>query len=182
MDQDLYARLYDAEWERTDQLQNAVGTPMGILVLLGGALLVLAQQFKSDQPALEYTFWPLYVLACSAYLIAAYMAVRSYHGYEYRRIPFPSTLVRYYQGLREHHTRAGTPGLAETEFAVYLTDRYVVAADANSVHNANRSEYLHKANRALVVAVIATAACAVPHTIALRTAAPEAQRIEIVNR
>jgi len=182
MDQDLYAKLYDAEWARTDQLQNAVGTPLGILVLLGGALLVLVQQFKSDQLVLEYTFWPLYALACGAFSVAAYMAVRSYYGYRYSHIPFPSTLVRYYQGLREHHARAGTPGLAETEFAVYLTERYVVAADANSVHNANRSEYLHRANRALIVALIATAACAIPHTIALRTAPSEAQRIEIVNR
>jgi hypothetical protein len=174
--------LYDAEWGRTDQLQNAVATPIGILVLLGGALLVLVQQFRSDQLALEYTFWTLYVLACGSFSVAAYMAVHSYHGYRYQRIPYPSTLVRYYQGLREHHTRSGTPGLADTEFAVYLTQRYIAAADANSVHNANRSEYLHKANRALVVAVIATAACAVPHTIALRTTPPEAQRVKIVNR
>jgi hypothetical protein len=181
MEEQLYAKLYDAEWGRTDQLQNAVGTPMGILVLLGGALLVIAQQFKSDWALVQYTFWPLFLIACTSFSVAVYMAVRSYYGYVYSRIPFPSHLVTYYQGLRQHYAALGKPGLADSEFDLYLIQRYVEATDRNSVHNANRGVYIHKANRALVAAVIATAACAVPHTMALRSNAPEVQRIEIIN-
>ncbi len=180
MDQQFYAALYEAEWQRRDQLQSSLSTPLGILVLVGTALTVLLQQFKSNSHILNVVFWPLFVGACAALAVAAYMVVRSFHGYVYSRIPLPSQIRDYHEGLRAHYVAAGYPGLADKEFQLYLLNRYVEAADRNSVHNVNRGEYLHKANRALVAALVATALSAVPYGIAVRSVQPEPQKVEIV--
>lgn len=180
MDQQFYAVLYEAEWQRRDQLQSSLSTPLGILVLLGTGLTVLLQQFKSASQLLNLVFWPLFLTACVALAAAAYMVVRSFHGYVYSRIPLPSQIRDYHEGLRAHYVAAGLPGVADKEFQLYLLDRYVEAADRNSVHNVNRGEYLHKANRALVAALVATALSAIPYGIAVRTVQPDPQKVEIV--
>ena len=63
---------------------------------------------------------------------------------------------------------------------LYLLQRYVEAGDINSVHNVNRGEYLHKANRALVVAFVAAAASAIPYAVSVRLAPEPARQVILV--
>jgi hypothetical protein len=177
MNRDFYARLYEAEWERMEQLQSSLSTPLGVLVVLGTGLTVLVQQFKSSEADLNAIFWPLFMCSCIAFAVAAYRLFRSFHGYVYSRIPLPSQLRKYHEGLRAHYTALGLPGVAEREMDQYLLDRYIEAGDINSVHNVNRDVYLQKANRALVAAFVAASASAIPYAISVRSTAPQPQQV-----
>jgi hypothetical protein len=114
-------------------------------------------------------------------MLTVYMLIRSFYGYVYQRIPFPSQFLAYHEGLKAHYGALGTPGLADQEFDLYLRGQYVEAGDRNSVHNVNRGEYLHQGNRALILSLCALVGCAVPHVLAVRQSKPEPQQIQLVN-
>lgn len=177
----FYQQLYEVEFQRRDHLQSAVGTPLSVLVLAGTGLVLLAQKFRADDRLLRVVFWSSYAVAVAAFVVTVYMLIRSFHGYVYERIPFPSQIRDYHEGLKAHHAARGTPGLAEEEFDLYLTGQLIEAGDRNAVNNGNRSEYLHRSNRALILSLCALVTCAVPHVIAVRSARPEPQLIRIVS-
>jgi hypothetical protein len=177
----FYQQLYEAEFQRRDHLQSAVGTPFSVLVLVGTGLVLLAQKFRTADTLLQTLFWVSYATAVVAFAVTVYMLIRSFHGYVYERIPFPSQILDYHEGLKAHHTAAGKPGLAEEEFDVYLRRQYIEAADRNSVLNVNRAAYLNQGNRALILCLCALAGCAVPHLVAVRKAKPEPQLFQLVN-
>lgn len=176
----FYQQLYETEWQRRDHVQSAVSTPLSVVVLVGTALAVLAQEFEARHPFLATTFWAAFTVAAVTFGIAVYMLVRSFYGYLYQRIPLPSQLLAYHEGLQAHYTALGTPGLADQEFDLYLRQRYVDAGDRNAVNNVNRGEYLHQGNRALILSLCALVCCAVPHVISKRLSDPEPQKIELV--
>jgi hypothetical protein len=182
MEKSLYESLYEAEWLRRDQLQAAVGTPVGVLTLLGGALVIVAERFETSSPVLAAWFWTSFGIACAAFLLSVYMLVRSFYGWLYERIPLPSQLREYERGLIEYHKATGSDQhAAATEMRQFLDERYVVAGDRNAVNNATRAEYLHQANKWLVVALGAVALCAAPFVIAAKRAPPKPQKVEILN-
>jgi hypothetical protein len=81
--------------------------------------------------------------------------------------------------LREHHRLAGTPYLADKEFQEFLEHNLMEATDRNTEHNLGRATFLHKTNRAIIVALVAVAFTAVPYSIRERTRQPRPQRVEI---
>jgi hypothetical protein len=169
----FYQHLYETELQSREHLQSAISTPLSVLVLVGTALVLLAQKFRSDHPVLEVVFWLAFAGALIVFLRTVYMLVCSFHGYVYHRIPFPSQLLAYHERLRQHYGALGKPGLAEEEFELYLRQRYIEAGSRNAVHNANRVNYLHQANRALILCLFALVACTVPYVIAVRLSDPE---------
>lgn len=177
----FYQQLYEAEFQRRDHLQSAVGTPLSVLVLVGTGLVLLAQKFRTDERLLQVVFWSSYTAALVAFVVTVYMLIRSFHGYVYRRIPYPSQILAYHEELKAHHTAAGKPGLAEEEFDIYLRGQYIEAGDRNSVLNVNRTAYLNLGNRALILCLCALVVCAVPYVIAVRQAKPEPQLFQFVN-
>jgi hypothetical protein len=112
----LFERLYQAEWERKNALQGDSSLPLGILALLGSGLVVILKEYDGDGGLLDVLFWGGFTCASVAYAVAIYMFVRSFYGYVYQHLPFPSELQRYREGLREHHREAGTHYLADREF------------------------------------------------------------------
>jgi hypothetical protein len=164
----FYQQQYETEWQLRDHLQTALSTPLSILVLVGTALVLLAQKFSAHNPLVQTVFWASFAIAATCFLATVYLVVRSFHGYVYQRIPFPSQLLGYHEALKRHHEAHGTPGLADEEFDLYLRWRYVEAGDRNAAHNANRVNYLHQANRALITCLCALVACTVPYVISLR--------------
>jgi hypothetical protein len=177
----FYQQLYEIEFQRRDHLQSAVGTPLSVLVLVGTGLVLLAQKFRTGDRLLHVVFWSSYAIAGAAFVVTVYMLIRSFHGHVYRRIPHPSQIFAYYEGLKAHYGAMGKPGLAEEEFDVYLRGQYIEAGDRNSVLNMNRAAYLHQGNRALILCLCALVGCAVPHVVAVRGAKPEAQLFQLVN-
>jgi hypothetical protein len=175
----LFERLYQAEWDRKNALQGDTSLPLGILALLGSGLVVILKEYDAGGEMLDILFWGGFTCASLAYSVAIYMFVRSFYGYVYRHLPFPSELQRYRDGLREHHRAAGTHYLAEREFEAFLERDLVTATDRNMEHNLNRSTYLHRTNSAIIVTLVAVALTSVPYSIRERTQAQRPQRVEI---
>jgi len=83
----LFERLYETEWQRRSELLGAANLPLGILALLGSALVVILKEYESGGTFLDAVFWCLFAISCSAFGVAAYMLVRSFYGYVYEQIP-----------------------------------------------------------------------------------------------
>lgn len=175
----LFERLYQAEWDRRNAIQGDTSLPLGILALLGSGLVVLVKEYDGDGTWLDGLFWGGFAAAAAAFTVASYTFVRSFHGYAYLRLPFPSELKEYLDGLRAHHRAVGTPLLADRAFEDFLEQRLIEAADQNAANNVNRGAYLHKTNRAIIVTLVAAVFAAVPYSIRERTREPRPQRIEI---
>lgn len=175
----LFERLYQAEWERRNAIQGDTSLPLGILALLGSGLVVLLKEYDGDGGLLDGLFWGGFTAAAVAFAVAIYMFVRSFHGYAYRRLPFPSELKEYLDGARAHHRAAGTPLLADRAFEDFLERRLIEAADRNTENNVNRGVYLHQTNSAIIVTLVAVAFTSVPYSIRERMKEPRPQRVEI---
>lgn len=121
-----------------DQLQAAASTPITIVTLLGGGLLVLAKSLDSSDPRIVWPFAAFCATALVLTIWSAYCLVRSLHGYKYERIPHASQLASYEAGLKSYYEELGTPWLAERAFDDFLTAKYVAATDRNAVNNLNR--------------------------------------------
>jgi hypothetical protein len=181
VNEDFPKSLYEAEWVRRDQLQGAVGTPLGLLTLLGSAILFLYKEAPSFTGATKWFFAIALGFALLAFGCAVYSLVRSYHGYMYQRIPHASKLMAYRRGLQAHYASIGELSKADPEFVAYLNDRYIEATDKNAVNNIRRGEFLHTANAALIWTLLATAVAAVPASRRMRSDEPKLQRVEITN-
>ncbi|HEX2201748.1 MAG TPA: hypothetical protein VHG91_00545 [Longimicrobium sp.] len=164
-----------------DQLQAAASTPITVLTLLGGGLVVLAKSLDSSDPRFLVPFAIFCVTALVFACASAYCLVRSLNGHEYERIPHASQLAVYEAELKRYHRRVGTPWLAEPASEAFLAEKYVLAADRNAVNNIDRGEYLHKASRRLVYALCFTALAAIPVSIHVKVTPEKPQQIRIVN-
>jgi hypothetical protein len=177
----LYKELYIEEWQRRDQLQASAGTPISIVTILGGGLLLMGKSFDSLRPLLYIPFWTAFLAALVCAVVAVYCIVRSVHGYRYERIPHASELVVHQAVLNEHYTSSGRPAEADEAFATYLIRKYIVATDRNAVNNINRGDWLHQAHRWLVYALCTAALAGVPAAVHIKAGPEKPQKIEITN-
>jgi hypothetical protein len=105
-------------------------------------------------------------VAAAAVLLAAYLIVRAYLGYDYKAMPSALELQEYAATLKQWHAQAGdAAAVADADFESWLEDRYATAADHNFYNNVKRSEYLYSANRALVVVALCTGIAFVPFLV-----------------
>lgn len=177
----LYKELYTEELQRREQLQSSAGTPISIVTILGGGLLLMGKSFDSPRPWFSIPFWLAFFAALVCAVVAAYCIVRSMHGYHYERIPHASELAVHQATLIELYTSKGQPAGADEAFTTYLIRKYIVATDRNAVNNVNRGDWLYQAHRWLVYALCTTALAGVPAAIHIKLGPEKPQKIEITN-
>jgi hypothetical protein len=181
MNVDGYKEFYEREWQRHEHLQSAVNTPISIITLLAGGLVLMGKGFDSESAYLQWPFWTATAVAGVLLSGAVYLLARSIHGYRYDRIPLPAELARHYEQLERFYREQQKPGLTDPTFAAFLAEKYIAAADRNALNNLNRGEYLYRANRVLVYALCASAAAGFPAAIAMKAARPRPQEVRITN-
>jgi hypothetical protein len=181
MNVERYKEFYDHAWQRHEHLQSAVNTPISIVTLLAGGLVLMGKSFESEAAGLRWLFWTATAAAGVLVGISVYLLIRSIHGYHYERMPLASALAAHYSALVEYYRHMGKPGLSNSAFDEYLAKWYMTVADHNVVNNVKRGEYLYKANRFLVYALCATAMAAIPAGIAVKSAQPHPQDVRITN-
>jgi hypothetical protein len=47
MNVERYKEFYEREWQRHEQLQSAAGTPISVVTLLAGGLVLMGKSFES---------------------------------------------------------------------------------------------------------------------------------------
>jgi hypothetical protein len=178
-----FEELYKYELEHNERLRAAVGVPLGLLVVIGGLLGALLQSVWFEKGVLCVLFWLAALASALFFVQTVYLLARSYHGYTYKAMPFALDMRRYRDGLREWHKLYGAePDEGDREYEKYLEHQYAEAADHNASQNLAKSEYLFRANAALVRCVILTAVTFVPFAIHRLSSPTVAQKIEIINR
>jgi hypothetical protein len=166
-DLSLYKGLYDAEWSRRAEIHQAAGIPIGVLTLLAGAIVFLERDYMPTHTWLDLAFASALILASLGFLISAFMLVRCLFGWRYRRIPWPSQVRKYHEEWNAYkQARPEVDGTPREALNGLLIECYIDAADINSVNNVNSGEYLFKANRALIVALIFFALAIIPVVVA----------------
>lgn len=181
MNIERYKEFYEHEWQRRENLQSAVNTPISIITLLGGAMVLMGKGFESGSAYLQWPFWVSTAVAVILLSRSVHLLIRSIHGYRYDRIPTPAELARHHEQFKEFYREQQKPGLTEPMFEAYLAEKYVAAAERNAVNNIKRDEYLLRANRFLVYALCATASAGIPAAIAAKAAPPQPQEVRITN-
>jgi len=177
----LYQEFYERELQRHEHLQSAVNTPISVVTLLAGGLVLMGKGFDSEHPVLVWLFWSLGATSAVLVGVCIYLLVRSIYGYRYMRMPFASELAIHHTALARYFRRKGKPGRSEEAFDEYLSKWYIAVADHNTVNNDRRGEYLYRANRFLVYALCATVFTAVPAGIAAKTAQNRPQDVRITH-
>ncbi|HEX6750592.1 MAG TPA: hypothetical protein VF092_25100 [Longimicrobium sp.] len=139
------------------------------------------KEYNDGGGILDLLFWVGFAAASLGLVLGIYMLVRSFYGYVYSHLTFPSELKQYWDGLRAHYSAVGTPLVADREFEAYLQDLLIKATDRNAAINVNRAEFLRKANRAIILVLIASGITAIPYSIRERMKNEQAA-VEITRR
>jgi hypothetical protein len=182
MSLEFYRGLYDAEWARRDEVRQAAGFPAAVLTLLAGVLVLYARTYSLPRTWMAVLFGVSFTAAFITFCAAVYMLARSLFGPKYLRIPWPSQIRDYEEGLiKFYRGKPDAEALVMRDWEAELIDRYVHAADRNAENNANAGEYLYKANRAVVVTLIAVALGAIPVVDDFRANRGVPQAVEIIN-
>jgi len=183
MDLDYYRSLYDAEWARRDQIVATISLPAGLLALLAGGLVVFVQNYTFGNLALNYAFVPLASAASMGFLFAIYYLLRAYFGPKYQRIPWPSEIHQYERELTAYYAALTHPAPPiSKEVQEFLLDKYIAAADRNSVNNVNAGAYLFKAMQATAVSLVLTLASSLPFVLDQRQRPEPVTRMELVGQ
>lgn len=151
---DFYKDHYLFEIERKNALQKSLSIPIGIIVLLCGAVLIVAKSVSS--PIDWLTFLKIAFLITSVFCIlwSIYFLCRFHYGFAYGFLASPKETYEYKKQLEEYYEKEGLePDNADLEFKKYIISQYVEYTDINIKNNDDKSYYLYKANLSIVFSV-----------------------------
>jgi len=165
-DFDFLKNRYDYELQRKEQLTAALTLPVGVLTVLGGAVVAMARTFSYSSVPLAWGFDSLLLMVCVAFLTCLVQLVRAYHRQTYVYLP----LLRELDSSREEflefarHVDGGETDVIQA-FEGQLRRRLIDAADRNTQTNDERSGFLHRARLALFGVLVLTAFAGIPYVI-----------------
>jgi hypothetical protein len=148
---EYYKKLYEDTLAQRDQLGTAAAIPIGALTVVASILAYVAQRVDFRQQLTGPLLSFLGLLAAVCFARAAYLLIRSYHGYTYRQVPLPMEIHQWEEEIAKLYAAAGRPLSEAWERATAeLCIRYVEESDVNARNNVERGELLFLANRWVV--------------------------------
>jgi hypothetical protein len=165
MDSDEFLKSqYESEIGRRYQLSGSISLPIGVLTIVGGALLAMTQALRPPfGPALWLTSF--FILAGGVCAIAVgYYLFRFQLGHDYSYVATAKQIDDYRQSLAAYYDRRGaSKDGVEAEVLAYIRSEMTASAHSNALANDRKSAYLNRANVALAVCVGFTFAAAIPY-------------------
>lgn len=156
MDFQLAKELHFRELDRRDELSRAPTLRIGVLTVLGGVYSYLFDSFEFSGSMASWIFIGCAATSAIFALLSIIWIIRSYMGYWWEYLPYPSQLLDYFSELRrydaEHGLDDSTP---ERQFDETIRTSFVQAATKNMVNNNARASLLYSASLFLAIAVIA---------------------------
>lgn len=172
---------YAYEFEHRERLRNAVNIPLGVLIVLGGILATMYRGYLFIPDRLTWLFLWLFTTAIYFFCRTTYYLICSYHGHSYATLPLTQDMERYRKTLVEWHKEFGEgERSAEHEYSRYVEVSLAEAADHNAVANATKSEYLFRANAALIYCGILVALSFLPSAVQERQRPDPVYKVELV--
>jgi hypothetical protein len=165
MDSDEFLKAqYESEIGRRYQLSGSISMPIGVLTIVGGALLAMAQALRLPlEPALWFTLAAILAGAACAIAVGYYL-FRFQLGHDYHYVATAKQIEDYRNELLAYYERKrrSTAGV-EDEVIAYIRSEMIASAHANALANDRKSAYLNRANVALAMAIGFTFAAAIPY-------------------
>ena len=182
MDEKFIQDRYNAELARKEQLREALGTPVSVLIALGGLIVAMAGGFSYSSASLTNAFVVLLTADTVAFAIALYYFANAYHGQDYSELNSLTTLRGHELALINYHVALGQPvANAENAFKEFVQRRMLQAADQNRSSNVEKLGHLHKAIECLFFLLIAAALSAVPYALDQAMSPPKILTVHIDN-
>lgn len=183
---EFYKSHYALEITRKTDLTAALALPAGVLTVLVGALVVMAKELHVPFNVPESVQAASILLSAAASVFAGYFLFRSLFNFAYGYVPtalevklYRDKLVTFHQ--TNGHSRTDAEQLAESETLAYVDEEYAVNTDRNSKNNDFKSAYLHRANGAIIAAVLAAVAAGVSFVYNSVSSPPPVLKVEFVN-
>lgn len=178
----FYKEHYFHEANRRHQLTSALAIPIGVLTVIGGALIIVAKSIDMPISRIELFTLVFLVIAFILMLITVYFLIRSYYNYSYGYIATSQEMKEYCEQLIYFYgADPDAEKKANADLEEWINSEYAVHTHRNVLNNDRKSGYIHKANGFLLVALLATFVSGVPYAIDTIIKPTEAQKIEIIN-
>lgn len=154
---------YHHELSRKNDLRSALNLPIGLAVVLAGALFSLLNNYSwpSCAGVVSYSFGLACLLSAVSLGLVIYKLIRSHVNYEYAYVPTPKEILEYRGSLVEHYrnktnNEEDAEKEAEHDAVEYLAREFAKNAHHNAMNNNEKSGYLHEASIFLVASLIFT--------------------------
>jgi len=178
----FYKEHYFHEANRRHQLTNALAIPIGVLTVIGGALIVVAKHLDTPLTCIE--LFTLQFLAISSILLLTtiYFLIKSYFNYSYGYIATSQELKDYRDKLIEFYkAESKSEEIAEKDLEEYINSQYAEHTHLNAQSNDLKSYYIHKANGFLIATLLAAFVSSIPYVADTIIKPTEPQKIEVIN-
>ena len=178
----FYKEHYFHEANRRHQLTNALAIPVGVLTIIGGALIIVAKYLDTPLTCIEIFTLVFLTIASILLLTTIYFLIRSYFNYSYGYIATSQELKDYRDKLIEFYKAESNPEeKAEKDIEEYINSQYAEHTHLNAQSNDLKSYYIHKANGFLIATLLAAFVSSIPYVVDTVIKPTEPQKIEIIN-
>ena len=183
---EFYKCHYDLELTRKTDLTAALSVPVGILSLLIGGLILMAKELHLPLSLCERLIAAGIVASAFALVVSTYFLFRSLHNFAYGYIATPLEIQQYQAGLLAFHEGAGMSPpdarkLAEEETLDYVDSEYAKYADRNAKNNDIKSSFLHRANGAMIAAVVLSGVAGLAYVCNSVGSPTSVSKVEVIN-
>jgi hypothetical protein len=162
MDFNFAKDRYDCELRRKEQLTAALTSPVAILSILGGGVVIMALSFSYSDQRLTNVFAPVLAADACAISVCLLFLARAYRPQRYLYLPLLKDLLKWEREYAEHARYFQQDG-ARCEGA--LLERMIEAADRATTNNDNRCELLYRVRVALFTVLCLSVIAAIPYVI-----------------
>ncbi len=178
----FYKEHYFHEANRRHQLTNALAIPIGVLTVIGGALIVVAKHLDTPLTCIEIFTLQFLVITAILLLTTIYFLIRSYFNYSYGYIATSQELKDYRDNLIEFYKADPNPEeKSEKDLEEYINSQYAEHTHLNVQSNDLKSYYIHKANGFLIATILVAFVSSIPYVVDTIIKPTEPQKIEITN-
>lgn len=183
---EFYKSHYDLELTRKTDLTSALTVPVGILSLLIGGLIIMAKELHVPLSSTEKTVAVAIAASAISLVVSTYFLVRSLYNFAYGYIATPLEIQQYQADLIAFHEGAGMSSpdakkTAEEEALDYVDSEYAKYADRNSKNNDIKSTFLHRANSAMIAAVVFAGVAGVAYVYNSVVMPAQVPKVEVTN-
>ena len=165
-DADFLKDRYDYELQRREQLTTALTLPVGVLTVLGGAMVAMARSFSYEDRLLTWTFGISLGLTAIAFGVCLLRLALAYHPQKYIYLPLLAAIKKSKEEFLEFaKVMAGGESEVLDEFETQFHEHIISAADRNTQNNDYRSDQLQLARINLFAVLILTTLMGIPYVI-----------------
>ena len=155
----MYKESYNNELARREKLGSEISIPIAMVTLLFGSVTYAIGKLEAIAGIIILILLLASLIALVVSLaFAVFFLIRSNYNYVYEYIATSKQMEEYYNSLTEFYKNDITyESKVEEAFEVYLINDYCKCNERNTSNNDKRSNYLHKARKAIIISLITSA-------------------------